>query len=379
MAEADRAQSQLAKPAIGMLPAVQPAHMTIAPGAGDKNAATSNVVASDVNDNWDGTPFYKGIVVKDGNKLQHWSYRSDHPPLVFLSSDVVKGHQGLIGDLYFPAAAKVSVFFRQVPVYPLSRLEALTGAPIDEVVFGRYALKDIEDMVPTLVKCKSVESIRMGAATWSADDCSKSVDVINQFPNVRRLTLAAKYEASTLAKIRRLQELQELKLNRSQPYLHDCLKLIGGSKDLRSLSVSNWSIPSSDLQLLVQLPNLEKLVIGRLTGSHEQFAVLAKLPHLQILDMAALHYRSDLAGDVSLLKSLKQLRVLMTDDWTNPIIAQFRHDLPNVVVVLYLNGPGGRGGPGGRKANGQSGTAAAPEQSGREAPADPSAAPKSSE
>jgi serine/threonine-protein kinase len=350
------------------------------------NAATTTAPIAEVDDKWDGTPFYKGMVQKGGKQFQHWSYESEHAPLVSLGFEGSRGPQRtpLIGNLYLPATAKISMFFAQDPILPSNRLKALTGANLDEVIFGHYSLKEIEMMMPTLTKCTSIESVRLGDSDWSVADSRASVDVINQFPNLSRLSLSAKCEGTTLARISRLNQLQELKLNRSQPYLHDCLKVVSGSKNLAFLGASNWGLPPSDLELLETCPNLEKVMIGRLFGSHEQILILAKLPHLQQLDMSALRYRSDLTADLSRLKSLKTLRFLITTEWTNAAIAQLRHDLPQVHLDMYATLPGSSKRSGSRKAARQQGLArpdqpgvtTSHDQSGTLKPGDESGAPK---
>jgi hypothetical protein len=280
--------------------------------------------------------------------------------------------------VYIPATAKVNLFLRQQPVYPSIRLKALTGANVDEVSYGRYSLKDIEMTVPILAKCKSVEAIKLGDSKWSPEESRAMVGVINQFPNIERLSLSAKCEASTLTRLRRLNELKELKLNRSQPYLRDCLKTIVGLKNLTSLGVSDWSLPISDLGIVAACPNLEKLMIGRLTGSHDQFSTLAGLARLQQLDMPSLRYRPDLAADLSLLKSLKSLRFGMTSEWNNAIMAQLRHDLPGVQVVPYAAMQGRHKRSGGRHSGRQHGAPRSTDQSaGQESVDQP--APKSTD
>ena len=301
---------------------------------GPATASGATAVDDDA-DQWDGTPFYKGIVQHEGKSFQHWSYLSDHPPLIFLGSEGPRGQRwvGLVGDIYIPAAAKISLMFRKEPVYPRQRLAALAGGNFDEINFGRYPLKEIELMAPTLAKCKSVTSIRLGDSDWSAEDALSSIAVINQFPGLERLSISATCNGSALAQIRRLKQLKELRLNRSQPYLRDCLKLLSGSRELTALGASSWGLPSDDLLLLTEYPFLQKVTIGHLTGSHEQFATLAGLPHLQELEMPALRYRPDLAADLSQLKSLTALKFMFNSDWTKEQITELKRDLPKIQVT----------------------------------------------
>jgi hypothetical protein len=296
------------------------------------DATSAKEQVDDADDKWDGTPFFQGIVERKGKRYQHWCYISDHLPLVSLGYDGHWGTQwaGLSGDVYIPAAAKVSLYFRKDPPYPEIRLKALANGHFDEINFGRYKLKDVAMIAPTLAKCKLIKSIKLGDSDWSLEDSRASLDVINQFPNLQRLSFSAPCEASTLAKIGCLKQLKELRLNRSQPYLRDCWKLIAGSKEIVSLGASGWILPPSDLKLLLQFPNLEKVTIGGLTGSHEQFATLAMLPRLHELNMPALRYRPDLAADLSLIKSLKTLKCSYESNWSHAQIAELQRDLPHI-------------------------------------------------
>jgi hypothetical protein len=56
---------------------------------------------------------------------------------------------------------------------------------------------------------------------------------------------------------------------------------------------------------------------------------------LQQLDMPALRYRSDLVADLSLLKSLKTLKVLSGGDLTAGQVFWIRQHLPHLEVVQY--------------------------------------------
>jgi serine/threonine-protein kinase len=328
--------------AVAISPIVlSPAEKAAAVGSEPDDASDSQRL--DAEDKWDGTPFYKGLVLKDGKQFQHWSYKTDQAPLVSLGFEGARGPQrtALSGDLYIPATAKVSLIFRQEPIYPSNRIKALIGGNFDEVNFGRYSLKDVEAIAPTLARSKSIKGIRLGDSDWSIEDSRASVEVINQFPNLERLALSAKYEGSNLARITRLRALKELRLSRSQPYLHDCLKVITGSNNLLCLGASNWTVPSSDLEMVVKCPNLQELLIGQLTGSHEQFAILAQLPGLQLLDMPALRYRPDLLADLRLLKALKGLKFSVSSEWNDTQIVELRHDLPNVHISTYSGFRGG--------------------------------------
>jgi hypothetical protein len=117
--------------------------------------------------------------------------------------------------------------------------------------------------------------------------------------------------------------------------LHDCLKLISGSKNLRFFAASNWTAPATDLELLANCPNIQRLLISQLTGSQKQLFILARLGHLCQLEMPALAYRPGLAADLKSLKSLKTLKFFVTDNWTEEQLSQLRRDLPDVNVVVY--------------------------------------------
>ena len=301
-----------------------------------EETSTSEIAAGE--DKWDGTPFYKGLVTEHGQKLQHWCYNSEHVPLITLGLESPRGPMRvpLSHDQYFPAEAKISLHFRSDPVYPNNRIKALADGNFDEVNFGRYTLKEIEPLVATLAKCQSIKSIRLGGPDWSAEETAASVDVINQFPNLERLSIGAELAGASLAKVKRLGQLTELRLPRD-PYLQDCLKLLGNAKRLTSLSVFNWSIPTNALALLHQCPSLETLVIGKLTGSHEQFAMLAALPHLNELQLTALRPRADLTADIKMLKSLHTLKIPYTTDWTNSAVSEMRQQLPGVQIIVYTS------------------------------------------
>jgi serine/threonine protein kinase len=286
---------------------------------------------------WDGTPFYKGIVQRGAQQFSHWSYAGRHGAPVALEFEGESGMQkrGLRDDLYIPVSSKVCLFPLKTLIKRPELQKGLEGANFDELGLERYPLVDVEALTPAVAGCKSIKAVRIGNDLWSADDSGASVEEINQFQNLERLLLFAPYEGSSLAKIHRLKELKELRLNSKQPYLQDCLKVISGSKNLLSLGVSNWIVPPRDLELVVKCPNLERLMIGQLSGSHEQLSILAKLARLKQLDMPDLLYRPDLVADLRRLKSLKTLKFLLTSDWTNDKIAQLRHDLPNVQLFMY--------------------------------------------
>jgi serine/threonine-protein kinase len=289
------------------------------------------------NEKWDGAPFYQGIVVRHGKKYQHWSYHCNSAAPLYVKTDGPKGWQKypLTGDLYILQSARVCLYPRRPLINRPELLKGLVGANCDEVDYYLYSWTDVQAVNPTFAQCQSIKAVGMGNFTWSIENAAASVDAINQFASLERLYLFAQYEGSTLAKIHRLKGLKELTLNLKQPYTRDCLKAISGSTNLLSFTASSWSSPARDLELFAQCPNLEKLKIGQLTGSHEQFVLLAKQPHLQQLDMPALRYRSDLAADLSLLKSLKTLKVLSGGDLTAGQVFWLRHDLPHIELVQY--------------------------------------------
>ncbi len=330
-ATANGAKSAAVIPAGNALATTAGVAASASPKAATATTQENKILPGELYDNWDGTPFYKGIENVHGRPMQHWVYKTTGQPLIFLGVDAIRGHKALIGDLYLPAETKVSVYLRPEPVFPTSRLKAFNNANIDEINFGRYSYKDVEALAPTFYKIKSITSVRLGDADWTIDESRKAPDIINQFANLQRLSFVAECEASTLARIARFKQLQELKLNRTKLHLPECLKLISGCENLLSFSAFNWSAPSSDLELLVPCTNLQKLTIGRLTGSHEQFLTLAKLPHLQVLEMPSLRYRSDLASDVRLLKSLKTIKLANGPEW-NQQLQHFRQELPHVLV-----------------------------------------------
>lgn len=326
-----------------------PSRSKTAPANSAEEAADSDAAnPDDANDNrlneealrgWDGRPFYKGLTVHGGKKCQRWSYHGHDMPPVFLEIEGAEDVQkiGLLGDVYLPASAKVCLFPRKALIRQPSLIAGLADGNFDEIDYQWYSLKDVEAVTPTLAKCKSIRAIRIGNSHWTSADSQASVEALNQYPSLEKLLLFTPYEATSLAKLKRLKELKELRLNLNQPDLENCLKEISGSTNLQALGASNWSLPASDLELVTACPNLERLMIGQLTGTSEQLALLAKVPGLKQLDMPALQYRSDLATDLRLLKSLETLKFLLTNDWTTAQLAQLKHDMPEINLVMYTS------------------------------------------
>jgi serine/threonine protein kinase len=305
----------------------------------DTSPAQSKQEPYDKDGDWDGLPFYKGIVLKDGKQSQHWRYLGHRaPPLYFIypgSGGV--NEVGLAGDVYIPASAKICAMPKQALVHSPSLVNGLKGAVFDEVDYEWYSLPDVQAANAAFAGCKSIKAVRMGNTYWSKEDGRASVAAINQFPNLERLILSTYVDGHSLAKISRLSALTELRLNSGQIRLHDCLTKICGSKNLTCLAALSWGIPSSDLALLLKSPHLQRLMIGQLTGSHRQLAILARLPMLQRLELPALHFRPDLSSDLKLLKSLKTLRFFVSSEWSDDQLVQLKGDLPHVNVVTYAN------------------------------------------
>jgi serine/threonine-protein kinase len=295
--------------------------------------------SDDREDAWDGTPFYKGVIAYGGKQCQHWQYLGHRPPPIYLLYSAGSGVQevALAGDVYIPTGTKVCAMPKEALIHPPPMLNALTGGNLDEVDYEWYSLTAVEAANPAFAKYKSIKGLRIGNVYWSMADSRASLEAINQFPNLERLMLGAYYDGSTLAKIRRLKALKELRLDSGQIRIHDCLKAVSGSKKLLFLSAINLPVPESDLELVVKCPNLQRLMVGQLTGSHEQLSILARLSGLRQMELPALRYRPNLSADLRLLKSLKTLKFLITSDWTNEQLSQLRHDLPNVNVVTFAN------------------------------------------
>jgi hypothetical protein len=162
----------------------------------------------------------------------------------------------------------------------------------------------------------------------------RAIALINQFPNLERLIAFAPLSADCLARIERLKSLREIRLQGKQPDLLGSLKLLSGSQKLESFAASGWIIPGDNLSLLSTCPHLQRVLVGRLAGSHEQLAFLAKLPDLKILELPDLQYRADLANDLKLLGGLKELRVDRTT-WSREQLRQLGQECPNLKLTLY--------------------------------------------
>jgi hypothetical protein len=300
------------------------------PGAGDRQPA-------DKDGGWDGRPFYTGLALHDGKQCQHWQYLGRRPPPIYLvfSEGGALQEARLSGDVYVPATARICAMPKLALIVPPPLVNGLAGGNFDEVDYEWYRWTDVKAANPAFAGCQSIKGLRIGNTEWSEEDCRASVRAINQFPHLERLILGSFCDGATLAEIVRLKALKEIRLNSGRIHLHDCLKAIDGSKSLLFLAALNWSGPTSDLEKVAKCANLQRLMIGQLPGSHEQFMFLARLNKLQQLELPALRYRPDLSADLRLLKSLKTLRFFMNSSWTDMQLSQLRADLPQVKVDTY--------------------------------------------
>ncbi len=282
-------------------------------------------------------PFYQGIVSREGKTCQHWQYLGHRPAPLFLVYNDSKEQieAGLAGDLYIPVGSSVCAMPKQALVRKPPLTTGLRGAVLDEVDYEWYSWPDVQAANGAFAQCQSIKGLRIGNFSWSRGDTTASIAAINQFTNLERLILDACYDGESLSRISRLKALTELRLNSGRIRLHDCLRQIGGSKNLTFLSVFSWSIHSSDLDLLSRCTHIRRLMIGQLTGSREQLAMLSELPLLWRLELPALHFRPDLSADLKQIKSLKILKLFQSGDWTEGQISQLRQDLPGVEIITY--------------------------------------------
>jgi hypothetical protein len=167
---------------------------------------------------------------------------------------------------------------------------------------------------------------------WTQAETAESIGKINLFGNLKRLVIFPDIDGGALRRLIRLKDLQDLRLPGEHERLHDCLPVISGSKNLLTLGIGEWSAESNDLQMVAACPNLKRLLIGRLVGSHEQISALVKLSQLTRLEIPELFFRSDLVAD---LKRLRALKVLRRAGWTAEQITQFKHALPHVELLFY--------------------------------------------
>src|SRR5208282_2770537 len=96
--------------------------------------------------------------------------------------------------------------------------------------------------------------------------------------------------------------MQEIRLHGPQTELSACLRLLKGSSNLQSFAASNWNISPNDLSILTTCPNLHRILVGQLTGSRQELALIAKVPNLSLVEMPDLRYRADLAADLKKFK-----------------------------------------------------------------------------
>ncbi len=296
-------------------------------------------------------PFYLGLSMKDGKQCQHWQYLGHRPPpLYFVYEDVGEtGANGapqnksswtevpLTGDVYLPQGLRLCVMPKRSLVHAPPLTDGLKGAVLDDVDYEWYSFADVQAANKAFAQCPSIKGLQIGNYSWSKDEIKESIALINQFPNLDRLTLDIACDGAQLAQIDRWKDLHELRLNASHSRLHDCLGQLGLCRNLNFLVLLSWGAPSSELSALAQCTHLKRLMIGQLTGSKQQLQVFGQLPLLERLDLPALHYRPDLAADLQGLKSLKALKFFRGNDWNEYQLAQLKHDLPGVDVSTYAD------------------------------------------
>jgi hypothetical protein len=101
-----------------------------------------------------------------------------------------------------------------------------------------------------------------------------------------------------------------------------------------TLAIYDWEWAAEHLQMVVSCPNLERLLIGEMTSTHEQLALLEKVSHLRQLELPELYYRPDLAADLRRLKSVKTLAFFRRRGWSDIQISRLRQDLPDVELIV---------------------------------------------
>jgi serine/threonine protein kinase len=289
---------------------------------------------------WDGKPFYKGTSRIAGIEYRIWIF----PPAaseafglesmspVGAKSFVLSSHKST--PVSIPRSERVSLAIKPGLIGHLDLLQGLTDGSFDELGLRVLSASECAKVASSLARFKSVTGLRIGNVEWTTEQSRSSLEVINQFPNLDRLLLSASFDGDSLAKVRRLRELQDIRLDNKQPHLHQFLKVISGSKQLRKLTVLNWSAAPNDLPLIARCQNIEKLMIGEFRGSHEQLLCLAKLHRLSQLSLPALLYRDDLAVDLKGIKLLRKLKLWPGQGWTVEQVGRLSHDLPDVKVLV---------------------------------------------
>jgi hypothetical protein len=291
---------------------------------------------------WDGKPFFKGTLNRAGQSYRHFVFpKVSANPSYFQYGLWPRVKQAALSeDVLIPVSQPLCL----VPVSYISAqpfmINGLSDGDFDEIDLLMRDPEVFDSGLTALTKFKSIRSIRFGGLpAWEADlpkAGERAVALINKFPNLDRLIAFAPLSADCLGRLQRLKALREIRLQGPQPDLLACLKLLGGSETLESFAASSWLIQPDNLAILSTCPHLQRLLVGRLTGSHEEIALLAGFPHLSLLEMPFLKYRPELAADLKPLKSLKELRFTRAT-WTNEQIGQLRQELPGLKLTLYRN------------------------------------------
>ncbi len=323
-------------PGSAQTPAVESAQPT---PPGNSKAA---LAAAGAKVDWDGKPFFKEDLLRGGQPFRHFIFPAVKAnPSYFQYGRWPRVQQApLSQDVFMPASQPVCF----VPVsYIASQqfmLNGLGDRDFDEIDLLRRSPEISLSGLSALSKFKAVRSIRFGdSAQWQDQipaAMEKLINLLNQFPQLDRLIVFAPISGNDLSRIARLGALRELRLQGNQPDLRGCLNKLLGDDNIESFAASGWNLTDDSLSVLATWPHLRRVLLGRITGSHEQIAALGRCPQLNILEMPALKYRDDLASDLMQLHYLKELRFARAT-WTREQLGQLTRRLPQLQLTVYRN------------------------------------------
>ena len=300
----------------------------------------TNMQNPNKNPPWDGKKAYRGIVVQGNARYRKFVFPKLERGCSYFEYGVwpTLKQVALSQEVLIPVGQHVC--FQPVAYIATQpfMLNGLSDGDFDAIGLMERDPFAFSTALGVLSKFKSVTSIRFGdKASWELEyplSGDRVGPMLNQYPNLEKVTIGAPISHLYLNQITRLKQLKELRLLGPQKDLLSCLMVISQCPNLESLAVSKWTIAPNQLSALKTCTHLRRLFIGILTGSHEQLALIGNLHQLNILEMPLLKYRLDLAADIKKLPALKELR-FRPFDWSPDQVKMLQNDLPGIKLTFY--------------------------------------------